>query len=315
MINMKIKLNKLIGLVTGMFLLLVSLNSCVKNRNASATDFSQLQDHVVLLNGGLVNFSAANISFSNGDTTTVTLIVDLASVNLPTSPVKVTIGVDGPQVNSYNASSGKSFQLAPANAYSISSTTLTIPAGQQYASITVSFYKPALDPAASYLLPISITDASGKALTSNQNTIFYNIIGNVLAGNYLHSYYRYNGTTDTTKAPNSTVGINVPATIGAVNSISVLLPEYYLEANFGLGVVLSFVNNNGVLSNFTVSLDANTQATLVANSFLVPTLKLAGYQIVGNASTKYAGSTFRVYIEVINNAGALRAIIDNFVKQ
>ena len=44
------------------------------------------------------------------------------------------------------------------------------------------------------MLPISITDASGKSLTSNQNTIYFHIIGNPLAGPYNVAGTRYNYT-------------------------------------------------------------------------------------------------------------------------
>ncbi len=311
---MKIKLNKWIGLGAGFVVLLMCLNSCVKNRNELGTDFSQLQDHVLIVDGGLLGLGASNVAFPS-DTTTIIIRVNLASVNLPLSPTKVTIAYDAPKIASYNAANGKNYQALDPSAYKLVTTTLTIPAGQQYAFTTISFYKAAVDPSVSFLIPISITDASGKALSSNQNTRFFNIIGNPLAGNYLHNYYRYNGTNDTTQAPNSTVGTNVPRVIGPVDGTTLILPEYYLEANFGLGVDLSFDNNNGVLSNFNVFADDNLKATLVTNNFKINVLKLVGYQIVGDASTKYAGSVFRIYMEITNNAGRLRTLIDNFTKQ
>jgi hypothetical protein len=209
---MKIKINKWIGLVTGMFLLLISLNSCVKNRNAQGTDFSHLQDHVILLNGGTSGFAASNVAFS-GDTATLTITVDLASVNLPTSPVAVTIGVDNPQIATYNAATGKSFVALPDSAFSLASATLTIPAGQQYASTTISFYKANIDGGLSYLIPISIKDASGKALTSNLNTRFFNIIGNPLAGTYSDVGYLYHPSAPRAIAPGFKTITAISATI------------------------------------------------------------------------------------------------------
>jgi hypothetical protein len=37
--------------------------------------------------------------------------------------------------------------------------------------------------------------------------------------------------------------------------------------------------------------------------------------VVGTAGTNYKGITFRTYTEFINSAGAVRAMIDNYVKQ
>ena len=187
---MKIKLNKWIGLLT-VIILLINLNSCIKDKGfANETDFSTLQDHVLLQNSGLGNFSKSNVAF-NSDTATITILVNLASVNLPTSPIVVTLGVDAALIAPYNTANNTAFVAAPDSTYSLASTMVTIPAGQQYVSTTISFYKSKFDPSLSYMLPISITDASGKALTSNLNTLYFNIIGNPIAGNYMEHWRRW----------------------------------------------------------------------------------------------------------------------------
>ena len=215
------------GLLIGT-LLLVDLTSCIKDTAFKGeTDFSGLQDHVLIVKGGVANFSASNIAFNNGDTTTVTLTLNLASVDLPTSDVKVTIAVDAPKVDDYNASTGKSFQLAPPSAYSIGTTTITIPAGQQFATTTVSFYKDQFDPAVSYILPISITDASGKGLSSNQNTIYYNVIGNPLAGLYSDVGYFYHPS-----APRA-----IPADFKTITAVSSTILQVDLGDLGGAGYI------------------------------------------------------------------------------
>jgi hypothetical protein len=318
MINMKIKLNKWIGFITGTFVMLVILNSCVKDRNPSATDFSHLQDHVDIVNGGLTNFGNVVIGFNNGDTTTATLIVNLASVNLPSSAVNVTIGVDSSKIASYNAANGTNYIPVPSNSYTIASTSLTVPAGQQYAQTTVKFYNTHLDPVVSYMLPISIKDASGKLLTGNLNTIYYHIIGNPLAGIYLQDFSRWNGTTDTTTAPNSTVFTAQPVVISPVSGTALLLPENYIQTFVGstAGVTLSFTNNSGTLSDFAVSLDDGTKSGLTAGGFSVVTQPtLVAFKLVGDQSTHYAGTTIRIFTVLKNSTPAIRTLIDQFVKQ
>jgi hypothetical protein len=263
MTNMKIKINKWIGLVTGMFLLLISLNSCVKNRNAQGTDFSHLQDHVTLLRGGLTNFSANNVRFAT-DTATFDIIANLASVNLPTSPVNVTIGVDAALIAAYNAANGTDFIILPSDAYTIGTTSLTIPAGQQYATTSLQVYQDKIDPAKSYLLPVSITDASGKALTSNLNTLYFNIIGNVIAGNYLWDFTRW-GNPNQTGSPDITF-TGEPTAFIADNATQVEVPSgYYIGPRY----VISFTNNAGVLSNFAVKLNDDDVATMKAGGVIV----------------------------------------------
>lgn len=259
MTKMKIKQNKWISLVAGMFILLVSLNSCLKNRNGSATDFSHLQDHVLFLNGGLSNFGASNVRF-NTDTATYNITVNLASVNLPASPVNITIGVDEPLIAAYNAANGTNFIVLPSNAYTLKSTALIIPKGQQYVTTTLEIYQDKLDPSKSYLLPVSIKDASGKAFTSNQNTLYFNVIGNVIAGTYNWDFTRWNNPAGTgSPAGSSFTGATV--SFIADNSTQVEVTSgYYIQPRY----VISFTNNNGVLSNFQVSLNPDDLAALVA---------------------------------------------------
>jgi hypothetical protein len=314
---MNYKLLKLIGLGS-IVLLLTALASCVKSRDGF-TDLSKTSDFVTLIGAGTPNFKASNllVNTSSPDTIELTVMADLASANSKSGPVTVTIGLDNSAIAAYNTANGTNFQPFPANAFKIVSPTITIPGGlEHYGTTTVWVFQDKLDPSISYILPIAITDAGGKSLSGNQNIIYYNVIGNPLAGNYLHSFYRWNGTTDTTTAPNSTVFTNQPTIVAPITATTVLLPEDYLETFVGVGVNLTITNTNGVLSNPVVSLDAAALADIAAGGFTIVTApKLVGYNIVGTAATKYAGSSFRIYMVLINSSGATRTVIDNFVKQ
>ncbi len=173
---------------------MTGLSSCVKSRGGNETDFSNLQDFVVFQNGGIVNFTAANVAVGAAapDTVTVSAIITLASKNVATTPVTVTVGLDDAQRTSYNATNGTNYQPFPSTIYKIVNPTVTIPAGQNYAQVAVQVYARKVDPAISYLLPLTITDASGKGLSGNLNTIYYHIIGNPLAGAYTTVGTRYN---------------------------------------------------------------------------------------------------------------------------
>jgi uncharacterized protein DUF1735 len=311
-----LKLGSFLGAIFLMFI----MGSCVKSRDGF-TDLTKVSDFVILTNSGLGSFKGSNIlvNTSSPDTLKKTVTVELASAKSNGGPVTVTLGLDNTLIAAYNAANGTNFQPFPADAFKFVSNAVTIEGGlKHYGTTTVWIFQNKLDPTISYILPVSITDGGGKSLSSNQNTIYYNVIGNPLAGAYKRDFYRWNGTSDTTTAPNSTVTLGVDQTIAPVTATSVLLTESYLQTFVGAtaGVTLSFTNTNGVLSNFSVSLDPTTVAGLAAGGFTVVTPpKLVGLQIVGDASTKYKGSTFRIYMVLLNSTPAIRTVIDQFVKQ
>jgi hypothetical protein len=261
---MKIKINKWFGVMMMASTLIVSLESCLKNRLPGETNFSGLQDHVILIKGGLTNFSANNIRFDS-DTATYKIIANLASVNLPTSPVQVTIAVQADLIATYNAANGTAYELLPADAYTLATTSLTIPSGEQYATTTLDVYQDKVDPAKSYLLPISITDASGKALTSNLNTMYFNIIGNVIAGNYSWDFSRWSQPAQV-GPPDGTSFTGETTAFVADNPSQVEVSSgYYIGPRY----VISFTNTGGVLGNFKVKLNADDIATMSAAGVIV----------------------------------------------
>jgi hypothetical protein len=305
-------------LVSAMSILLLA--SCVKKNEATYTDFGQVQDFVILTGAGTGNFKASNIAVNTSSTDTIrkTITVDLASKTNDNGPVTVTVGFDNPQIASFNSGNGTSYVAFPTSAYKIINTSVTIPAGQHYATTTVEIYQNKLDPTVSYLLPISILDAGGKKLSSNQNTIFFNVIGNVLAGTYRWDFSRFNSSnSDTTATPAAGSFTNQTVVVSPVTATSLLLPESYMQTfvDASAGVTLSFTNNNGTLSNFSVSLDATTLKNISAGQFTIATAPvLVGYKIVGTAATKYVGSSFRIYMVLINSSGGTRTVIDNYIK-
>jgi len=259
--NMKIKLNRVLGIMIMAGALVISLDSCLKNSLPKETDFSHLQDHVLLINGGLGGVSKSNVAF-NSDTATLTIMANLTSVNPPKAPVVVTIGVDAAQIATYNASHNTAFVLLPDSAYTLTTTTLTIPSGEQYASTSISFYKQKVDPSLSYMLPISITDASGKALTSNENTLFFNIIGNPIAGNYMEHWQRWQAS-DTTGAP--FYDFSDPNVFSAASPTQVDVESVENGALFHITFTDPGTGLAG-LTNFKITLDASSWGNFGATS-------------------------------------------------
>ncbi|HEY5406850.1 MAG TPA: DUF1735 domain-containing protein [Ginsengibacter sp.] len=261
---MKIIFNKWMGILTGA-MLLINLNSCIKDKGyALETDFSGLQDHVILIKGGLTNFSNNNIQFSS-DTVSYNITADLASVNLPKSSLNVTIGVDASLIASYNAANGTDFLLMPTDAYTLAATSLTIPAGQQYATTTLQVYQDKVDPTQSYMLPISITDASGKTLTSNLNTVYFNIIGNIIAGAYNWDFTRWSAPSNAGSPDGNSFTGKVNSFIADNASQVEVSSGYYIGPRY----VISFIDSSGVPTQFKVKLNADDVATMTTGGVTV----------------------------------------------
>src|SRR5690242_6478213 len=126
--------NKYLGLllIAG---LVFSLQSCLKN-GKYYQDFSKGSPAVELpLAAKYVNGPLA-VSFDVSSTPiTYYAVVNVASVNVPTSPVTATLAIDQAYLDQYNADQAAAdpnytpFELMPDSTYQISSMDLTIPAG------------------------------------------------------------------------------------------------------------------------------------------------------------------------------------------
>lgn len=301
-------------LVTSIF-----FTACVKDRNVG-TDFSTTQPVLELRSpvsnvAGLANFGKAVIG-NLADT--FKFYVNLASDNTLSSDVGVTLSIDASKIETYNGDPANTvkYELLPDSVFSFPKTTGNILAGQRIDSFLIIFDKAKIDPATNYMLPIIITDGSGTLISQNQSIIWFHAIGNPLAGNYYQSFYRWNDVPDTTGPPNSTVFEDELIGVSPINATTLDLPESYTETFAGVGVSLSFTNNAGVFSDFNAffndaQLDAMAYYLFTINSG--PTLVSA--QIVGDASTHYAGTTFRIYLDVKNSSGGNRKVVDQFVKQ
>ncbi len=115
------------------------------------------------------NYAAAT---AQGD---LTVVVNIASPEPLSSNLDVTLAADPAALTTYNTANSTSFILLPASAYSVASPKITIPAGQRTGNIVFKINTAAVGTTIkNYVLPISITDASGQKI-SNYKTVYYNI--------------------------------------------------------------------------------------------------------------------------------------------
>jgi len=244
--------------------LLSTLGSCVKDRNDLATDFSTIQPIVELRDNisgvgndaGLANFSKAFLNFA-GDPHVQSFYVNLASVNVRNQELKVTLGVDQNAFDAYNADPNNTtkYEMMPDSLYSFTTTEVTIPSGLRIAKDSIIFYPSKVDPSKNYMLPISITDASGLNISGNFGTIYYHLIGNPIAGSYEVYFSRW-------FAPDSTGGAatadDYKTDLGSVVFAPSSPTQIVTDGAFGEQVIIDFTNDNGTLGNFTASFPDGT---------------------------------------------------------
>lgn len=129
----------------------------------------------------------------------------------------LTVGVDDAKRIAYNATVpvANQFVELPSSIYTISTTTSTIKAGDVFSTpVTLTILDPSqLDPAVSYMVPVTITGVTGGNVSAapSTGTAYFHIIGNPLAGAYHSNGFFYHPTPascraideDKTLSPNS----------------------------------------------------------------------------------------------------------------
>jgi Domain of unknown function (DUF1735). len=282
-------------LLAGLMLPMVLLQSCLKDKN-QASDFSgeTTQPIVEIPEGGMGNFSKTALNLTS-DPDTIIFHVNLASTDFLNQDVKVTIGYDAAALASYNAQGGLQYEKFPDSIYKLPTTQVTIKAGTRAVAIPLIMYPSKIDPTKNYMLPISITDASGITKSGNFGTIWYHLIGNPIAGVYTHEWIRWNNADGSgSPAFDQTFADQFspvdPNTIAVVSGTGV---TYYLHFDG------TNINN---LSNFQVSFDPAEIATSGITITSGPTIILAD-----PVNKKY---TFT--FNYTNSAGSPRVIQDKF---
>jgi hypothetical protein len=255
---------------------------------------------------GLDYFNAATLPvFSSNDPDTVTFDVNIASQYPPTKDINVTVAIDDAKRVAYNATGPTTlFDAQPDSTFSFPTTTAVIKAGSRLATFTVIYYPDKIDPTKSYLLPITLTDASGITISGNLSTIYLHLIGNLLAGSYNQEWIRYNTATQTgTPAYDQDVspGIFIP----------VSPTEIQVQSGTGIYYFLSFTNNNPP-GGSDLSLLSDFVLTVSADDFSKNGITLNAGPVIDsiNAPLHY----FKFNFGYLNGSGSPRNITDIFTR-
>lgn len=235
-----------------------SLGSCVKSRDG-ATSFDNLKPIVMIREGGLATFGSQALTFPGTDEAdTAYFRVNYAAKNVAPTDITITLGVDDNALAKYNSSlapTDSPYYKFPDSIYAFNSTSVTVKAGQSFTDlIPVVVYPSKIDPTKNYMLPISITDASGNEISGNFGTIYYHLIGNPIAGAYYWNWHRWNGP-DSTSVPRNGLSFDGNSTIFAPDNPTQIEVStgYFTQPRY----VITFSNVGGVLSNFAVKFNAD----------------------------------------------------------
>lgn len=309
---MKKKINLLS--IIALSVAVLSLSSCLKD--SRLVDFSKGGTIVEFSKGGKAGLGADAITEAT-DTVTRQISINVASVTPPTSATKITLSANDPAITTAYVASDPSVNYLPfpAGSYALSTTSVTIPAGQRIAIVTVTIYKNQLNPALSYMLPVAITNAGGLTISGSKGIHYFHVIGNDFAGPYDHIYTRWN-TPDTVSSAPTTYRKDLGTYI--FNPVSpnefTVQTGYFTQPRYDV----TFTKSGGLYSNFAVKFYGTDVADLfTANGITVGTSPMflpADYKtnpFDPNKAYTYAEALklFRFYFTT-----GSRSIIDQFIK-
>jgi hypothetical protein len=307
---------------------MLSLSSCLKDKYV---DFTKDASVVNFPLGGIQFFGADAITEAPDSDANGTIVrqfaVNVGSTKALATPTTVTLAVDNSIVTTYNASqTAVTYLPMPANAFVFTATSVTVPAGKQYATVSVTFYKNKLDPAKSYMLPIKIVSAGGINISGNQGIHYYHFIGNDFAGAWTQFYERWN-STDTTTAP-----LTPNTNLGSVTIFPVTPGQFevysaYLNGLTRYEVTFTKTGNGATASysNFNVTLNPDDVASQFTaypvasggpiNVALQPVFLPSGLAtLAGPYTYAQAIKLFRFEYQVANSIGGTRTFIEQFTK-
>jgi hypothetical protein len=167
--NMKLK----ILIIPGIFAI-VALSSCLKD-----TPYMDVSNTAPIIEFGISPANGSKGPFKyKGDTAAspsvdTAVALDIASPQVLSKAVTITIRVDTSQISAYNTAHGTSYTLLPSNLYNIKSTVITIPAGYRVGAIPITLNFPTFPATHTYALPLAIADGGGLIISGNSATFMW----------------------------------------------------------------------------------------------------------------------------------------------
>jgi len=287
------------------------LGGCLKD--TPNVDFSNIQAHAEFeypngaggngLGSGLEFFAGGTMILDNNESDTLFFMVNIAAPNPLNTPTNVTIGVDPTKITAYNADTNNAvkYEQLPDSCFKLISTTGTVPAGKYLDTFYLVFFPGKIDPTRNYMAPVVIQDAGSVGISQNFGTIWFHTIGNPIAGLYTWQFERWPSQTPV-GPPDGTSFTDVQLLLPVDPTTVTMQSGYYIGPHY----LLSFDNNGGTLSNFSVTMNAADVATMAG----------AGVTIKDGPNIITADPVAGVYKlqYLAYNGSAYRYVIDTYSK-
>jgi uncharacterized protein DUF1735 len=267
-----------------------AMSSCLKN-GAYYTDFASVQGSVDLPLAATNNNGVVAFSYDASITSTaIPVYVDVASPSSPTSATTATLSLDTAYLNSYNTNNGTSYELLPDSVYTTSGWSLTIPAGKRLDSMLITFDFTKLDLSGSYILPITISQASLPIEQYNHLLLYISV------KNKYDGHYTVTGTF--TDVSNANFTSNYPLDVDLVTSGPNSVDVFNLDIG---GIGYEFLNSGSptYYGSFGVRMffDASDNITSVTNVYGQPAGNTRSAILDPSGANKWDGSTGNIDIK------------------
>ncbi len=224
-----------------------------------------------IYHGGAGNLAAVPLGLAITDSVTYYINAGITSPFTLDKDVTVTLEVNDAARVAYNASHTVQYQALPDSLYSFTTTSAVITAGARSINLPIVIYANKADLTKNYMLPITIKDAQGLAISSDLGTVYYNAQGSAIAGRYAVTGSRtdYNGpvsggdiarTTDL-----SAIGIKITGTV----SPNVVVLDYSDLGGAGWQYKITFDADGQTISIEPNSVMLNSETGVYNNSFKI----------------------------------------------
>ncbi len=235
-----------------------------------------------LLYTGLQYFgNQALLLDQSADVETVKFAVSIQGSAKADKDITVNLVVDEDAADDNFANDKIEYEMLTSDQYHIKNMSGVIKAGTQYVEFEVEFYPQLIDFTKSTALPITVTNDAGITVASNFGYLYLHIIGNPIAGMYLHDFIRCSDPA-CAGGPDGQTFYDRPKVFSPVDPTTVVVPMGYFDAP---NYIITFKNDNGVLSDFKAVIDPVARnGSWVTNSITVaqePTI------VVNAARTKF----------------------------